>query len=655
MSARKLHFINIVPLMEEHLDALCQDLVALARTGIYCEPAFSFTLVPEGTPPFDKARRLGEIFCRYRDALLAHGLKAGILVQATMGHGWKPDSVSPYQKFRFKNLEYPYMHCPMDADFREYVHQAIRHLASLKPAFMMIDDDFRMLTGRGGCFCPLHVKEFNRREGTDRTAEEMAHLVDTDMEFRRRFYDFQLETLDELARLVRQAIDEAASGTPCSFCGCSCDLQHIPTIAQTLAAPGQESMVRINNGLYLRNNPAQFADWLRETRRQQLAMPDDCQVLTEADTCPQLRYSTDTAVMHADISLALLQGYAGAKLWITRMSDYQPASGRSYREHLMKFGGFYRTLRSLSIAWQGMNQPVPRFRDNPYAPIPGEGGVGWGNAVFSWLGLPFRHDRMDAGPTMFAGDETEAFGDDDVRKALANAVLLDGKAAHNLAARGFSELLGVEDVVQPDEKVSVEICADAVADGARMTGSPWAMTMKGVAPTAEVISTFHHRGWALDTRLKNQGPGVIRFRNSLGGIVVVFGAVIPPFGGLDPFFLLNETRKRQLSKLLEELGVLPVMFAGDSRVILQAGADQTGKGIFYVCNCSNDILDDIPVAGNAVNGPETALEHLLPDGSWETIVSKRKELDDATIIPIQLKPLFPEVFRYDQSACKGTR
>ena len=645
VSGRNLHFINIVPLMDDHLEELCSDLVALASTGVYCEPAFNFTLVPEGTPPFDKARKLGEIFCRYRDALAVHGLKAGILVQATMGHGWKPDSVSPYQKFRFKNLEYPYMHCPMDADFREYVHQAIRHLASLKPAFMMVDDDFRMLTGRGGCFCPLHVNEFNRHEGTARTAEEMVRLVDEDMEFRRRYYDFQLETLDDLAKIVRHAIDEAAHGIPCSFCGCADDLQHIPTIARTLAAPGQESMVRINNGLYLRNNPAQFAGWLRETRHQQLAMPDDCQVLTEADTCPQLRYSTDTAVMHADISLALLQGYAGAKLWITRMSDFQPASGRSYREHLMKYGGFYKTLRSLSIVWRGMNHPVPHFQGNPYAPMPGMDQLGWGNGVFSWMGLPFRYDRMDAGPTMLAGDETEAFGDDDIRKALSNALILDGKAAQNLAHRGFSEFIGVEDIVQPSEKVSVEICSGNVADGARMTGSPWAMTMKGVASSAEVLSTFHHRGWALDEQLKEQGPGVIRYRNSLGGTVLVFGAAIPPFG-LDSFFLLNETRKRQLAQILADLGELPVMFTGDSRVMLQTGIDRMGKDIFYVCNCSNDILDDIAVAGSAISGAEIALEHLLPDGSWKTVVCKRQASDGAAIIPIPLKPLFPEVFRY---------
>jgi len=634
-----LHFLNIVPLMADRVDEICADIVDLARTGVYVEPTFSFTLVPEGTPPFDKARQLGDIFQRYRDALTPQGLKPGILVQASLGHGWKPDSVSPFQKFRLDTLEYPYIHCPLDADFRAYVRQAIRHLASLRPSFFMIDDDVRMLTGRGGCFCPLHVAEFNRREGTSHTAEEMARLVKTDLESRRSFYDFQLETLNDLAKIIRQAIDEVAPGTPCSFCGCARDVQHIPTIAKTLSAAGQDGIVRINNGLYLRNNPTQFPGWLRETRRQQLLLSAECQVMTEADTCPQLRYSTDTAVMHANITLALLQGFAGAKLWITRMSDYQPDSGKAYREHLKKYGGFYRTLRSMSITWQGLNQPVPRLPDNPYAPIHGQDCPGWGNGVFSLLGLPFRYDLPDDGPSMLAGEETEAFSDEEIRRMLTHCLLLDGQAAHNLARRGFGGLLGVEDVVVPTEKVSLELCAD----GARMTGSPVAMVLKGVSPSAEILSTFYHRGWALDTQLAEQGPGVIRFQNSLGGTAVVMGATVTPFGH-PAFFLLNETRKRQLAQILANFGLLPVMFAGDSRVIFQAGRDGEGRLCFYACNCSNDVLEEFPLAGQSLPMGDAHLEHLLPDGTWETVVCPQRN-DETWSIPVSLKPLFPEVFR----------
>ena len=147
--------------MEDRAEEICADIAALSKSVACCEPAFCFTLVPDGTPPYDKAMRLGGIFSRFRDILARQGVHPGILVQATMGHGWKPDSVSPYQKLRNKLLSYPYIHCPLDPGFREYASRAVGHLAGLEPAFMMMDDDFRMLTGRFGCFCELHVKEFN--------------------------------------------------------------------------------------------------------------------------------------------------------------------------------------------------------------------------------------------------------------------------------------------------------------------------------------------------------------------------------------------------------------------------------------------------------------------------------------------------------------
>ena len=54
--------------------------------------------------------------------------------------------------------------------FQNYVVSSVRHLATLKSAFFMVDDDYRMLTGRNGCYCEIHIAEFNGKLWLTRTA-----------------------------------------------------------------------------------------------------------------------------------------------------------------------------------------------------------------------------------------------------------------------------------------------------------------------------------------------------------------------------------------------------------------------------------------------------------------------------------------------------
>ena len=46
------------------------------------------TLVPEGDPPIDKAAELTERFRLFQKRLAQDGISAGILLQATIGHGY---------------------------------------------------------------------------------------------------------------------------------------------------------------------------------------------------------------------------------------------------------------------------------------------------------------------------------------------------------------------------------------------------------------------------------------------------------------------------------------------------------------------------------------------------------------------------------------
>ncbi len=109
-----------------------------------------------------------------------------------------------------------YQMCPFDPAFQQYIREAIGHLASLRPAFIMIDDDFRLLTGRNGCFCPLHLAETGRRLGRSLSRTELIALL-SDETVARLYDNVLLDSLLQLAGVIRDAMDRRTRLCPAAF------------------------------------------------------------------------------------------------------------------------------------------------------------------------------------------------------------------------------------------------------------------------------------------------------------------------------------------------------------------------------------------------------------------------------------------------------
>lgn len=72
----------------ENIDEICQDIRWQYENGVSSCPLFSMTLVPEGNPVVDKAKILTEKYMQFKERLDKMGIPSGILMQATIGHGW---------------------------------------------------------------------------------------------------------------------------------------------------------------------------------------------------------------------------------------------------------------------------------------------------------------------------------------------------------------------------------------------------------------------------------------------------------------------------------------------------------------------------------------------------------------------------------------
>ncbi len=603
-------WINIAPLFPAHEEEVAADLRWLAANTPVDSAAFCCTLVPEGDPVLDKAAVLAPRFRRMKELLAGSGLKCGILLQATMGHGWIPDSKSPFQKVVTEDGGELYKFCPLGEDFLKYIRGQIATLAAERPDFFMLDDDTRLITCIDGCYCPLHIAEMERLTGRSFTRETLAAAVHGESETARIYNGLLRDSILVLARAIRGGLDKVDPSTPCCFCCCSRDVHHAADIARALAAPGQELAIRLNNGRYLRDALRDVPMWLRWTAFQIAVLRDEAVVLAEPDTCPQNRYSTSATGLHMHLSMSLLEGCGGAKLWITRLGSHEPASGLAYRRILAENCGFYHALADLSPHWGGVRVPIAADPDYSLPPRPI--GLDWGSAVLGRFGIPYVNSADEAAVTVLSSD-AERLSDDALRAILARNAVLDGRAALILTDRGFGNLCGVEASEWSGPVASFE----TLEDGSRINTKIDAALLRPLSPAAKVKSRLMHRPAALSDRGDEVAPGSVFFANKLGGRVFTFAAKLPDHMGLDVFDTYNERRKRQFIEAFRlVLDADFTYYPGDAEVLFRDGVTDDGERILAFLSTTLDPIDEISL--HMPDVPQRA-DRLMPDGTWAPV------------------------------------
>ena len=615
---RKLKTFHVMPLLPGSETELAADAEILLKIGVCTDIACMLTLVPEGDPPVDKARVLGDQFVAFREGFKGDKSRIGILAQATIGHGWTPDEPAPYQKIIRPDGSAAYQMCPLDSAFQDYIRNTFRHLAALKPAFFMIDDDFRLLCGRNGCYCPLHLAEIGRRLGRDFTRESLLDTLRKESSVSHAYDSLLMDSLMHLAGIMRDEIDRVDPAIPGSFCTCHGDVRHAGPLSRVLAGKGQPRIVRINNARYLSPELRSFPNRMYDGAAQIAVLDPDITILAETDTCPQNRYSAGANLMHTHYTGSILEGCHGAKHWITRTSVYQPASGAAYRAVLTKYHGFYETLfnavqESAPSGYAAAVLPgLPFFNA---APDRGDGCSSWKTwgALLGVLGLPCNYARMPDLPAMMTGCDVGLFSDEDLKRLMKKGLLLEGQAAEILCQRGFSADIGVTAEPWKGPHVSAEQWGQVV-----LGSDVYYSRLTPVDPKVKIHSTLLHRKSGVSSDFTELGPAVTLFENPSGGRVAILAASFGSQGALSSFGFFDEDRKRELLDLLQFVCGKPVEFyyPGDAEVYLKVRRFTDGRYLLAFFNLGHDRLDVLPVnsAGNI-----THVEMIAPDGSWQPV------------------------------------
>ncbi|MBR4675045.1 MAG: hypothetical protein IKP00_11320 [Victivallales bacterium] len=611
--------LNISPLFIDHAEEVAEDLRDMYCRNIIDSTAFMCPMCPEGNPAIDKGSEFASRFAVFKALLKDSGLPTGILIQSSMGHGWVPNSESPFQKIVRLDGRTPYTMCPEDKEFRVYIHDAVAKCAAAEPDFFMLDDDTRFITGRNACFCPLHTARFNAEYGTSYTPDELRAAVGASREMAERFQEMLRHSMIDYAKVIRDAIDSVNPELFCSFCQCSLDMFATADMASVLAGQGRRPLVRLNDGFYKQDSARYFPAWLDLTAEQVLTLPKDITVISEPDTCPHNRYSTSAAIMRTHLTMSMMEGCKGGKLWITRLAKFEPASGKAYRKALADDAGLMEYACEANIDWKGPQIPVPKkpafYFNNAREKN------GWCD-LFGRMGLPFAFSRgiKQGEVTLLTHREIERCSDDELREAFCGKVLLDGFGALALAKRGLAAYCGCDDV---QDWRKAPVTCEQWAGGDISISIPTEMVELTPCKGAEVLSRLYAKSFAFDKRLQEMAPGAVLATNGLGGRVLTLALRSISWCGFSTAFsMLNESRKAQLVEFLNTLSSLALYFVGDNETLLKYGIDKEGRRVVELLNIGLDPIEEITLRGTWIQGAKP--EILKGDGTWNNMQFERQ-------------------------------
>lgn len=617
-----LYNFSVTPIATDHFEERVSAIVDDVRRRVYTMPLFSMTLTPEGDPVWDKASALAEAYARYRERLQPSGVPSGILVQASLGHGY---TVTPAPFQRYINLTdgaADFAYCPLDERFIEHFAGIFKMLAATHPHVIMLDDDFRLLMRGGhGCACPRHLDALARRSGVRMTREELLEHLRThpiDDPLTRHYTATQREALMHAATVWRAAIDEidpTIRGINCTS-GQLCE-----SVAHTnpiFKGEGNPSVVRVPNGCYAPYSVRAFSDGMRQAAvcGQTLRRRGIDVILAETDTIPFNRYAKSAAYLHAHFASSLLEGLKGAKHWLTRTTAYEPASGRAYRDILSRHAGMYERLCELADEltpvgvcclykqqddFDFSSETIWQYQKNAFA-----------TGLLERIGLPFYF--AEAADTCLLEDDTARHMSDEELRALfaRSSVFVDGACAVQLCARGMGELLGVDARPWDGDVIHAEAFDESLAR--RCTKQYRAVRLTPTQDGVECLSYNIHR-----TRegARPLAPAVTVWEREKGQLSVAFcGTPDAPFTYGEGFAFLNETRKEQLVTLLRRAHALPVYAVGDDELCLRAGRLSDGRLLVALYLLG---IDAMPSVRLYFEDAPQAITRLTPAGEEEPV------------------------------------
>ncbi|MCR5682444.1 MAG: hypothetical protein K6G29_08360 [Clostridiales bacterium] len=607
-----------------------------------------------GYPDTAHYEALARQFAAIRDAVAPHGISCGWWITLTVKSGRSPD----FQPIVLSDgREAPFSSCPLDERFRErFARDAALFIRIARPDFVFTEDDFSLnATSWGGCFCPLHLKQFSERAGRRYEREEFVSLLAAGTpeaaESRRLWRELCRDSLVGFAETLRRELDKEAPQVPIGFMepGSSvADGDSAEALSRVLAGPRHTPVCRIcgteYNGIITENLPVTLYHPLWQKER--ISAPF-C-FLHESDTYPHTRFYSSAAQMKALMSAVYSYGYDGSVFQTQQFQDdanEENAYPAMLREERARFAAISGEARRCQVA--GVSLPADPEKDggSPSDWIP----------TFARFGIPYTTRKAKV--AFLDAQRARTVPDDKVMEQLALGLFIDAEAAKILIERGYGRYLGVsvgggiiEGNLRFDLGITERICDGFAPDsvGHEMPGANCYASRRGngtlsaltiADPGCEAITeTYDFRGNRL-------GVSMTRFQNELGGRVVVYGTTVRGNGSQA---LWNYRRQKLFQSLLVWMGADCPMVRDEPKVWMILNVplqpDANFFGMTTLINLGEDSLDGITLRVPDTWRKVNDILKLDSDGSWKPISFSKD--DDSIRIYGELRFLEPTVLKF---------
>ena len=588
---------------------------------------YSLTLHPEGRPAIDKVRRYVESFGKFKAELGESGVRAGILVQAILGHwprvdkeieDWTRTIDAKGAKVRF---------CPLDPGFAQYISETFTLLAKEHPAFIMTDDDIRAFSHEAECFCERHMNLFNGRRGTSYTADELRTKLATAKQDDPDYVAFlalQREMLATVVGIARAAMDSVDPSIPCGTCIASEEHLFCAPLARKMAAKGQTPVMRTATASYQERMTAAGVPRCicRMMGFEEYYRGCGIELLCEADTWPHNLWSKSARSFFTHLANAAFVGMTGAKTWYVNCHKGPFAVSRSYTDVLAENRGFLPALVEAvsGSTWEGL--AIPCFTNFP----------GWhvitnhkeffvesgnaGETICIPFGIPFQIVREFDSDRVYAltsPTDVARLPDGDLRRILSHRVVVFRNAAEALSKRGFDALTGVK----VERKNLVFNREHDDMHGVDLALSPSSIDMLFTAdPSAEVLSTLGHRPFAGSPQYDVASPSAVLFKNALGGRVLT----MQYHPRLPEYERYSEARRAWFLSALDRLsGEKTFASDHDQDMLVLVRRNAAGEQIVLAENLNPEPVRRLSFR---VSSKPRKVERLACDGSWHPVAAE---------------------------------
>ncbi len=623
---------------------ITEQLLRLVREAPVDEVMF-FYFAEEQNNGHDTLDRLQQWIDRsrpYREALRKTGVAVSLNPWHSMLHCDRGRKLKPGQDWRTMvdpvGTRADAVVCILDPNWRAYYFETLRMYAPEGFRVVWIDDDIRYHNHGtlqwGGCFCPLHVAEFNQRAGASASREEIVRAClapGAPHPWRTIWMDMWQETILQFLDECRQILAEG--GTRMGL---------MSSAMESHAAEGRqwEKWWQVFGGEQPPIHRPSFwgySDWTGHQLVHGIASLDQNRSIQPSvlESGPEIenfsygKWNKSFRQTFAQMAVAHILGSTNLNISLYDFMGNRPDDEPERTAFLEKVrpnmdwlaDHFPMTLKSVGVGvpWsQDMGRLIRLEEGRSWADLQcaSRGWSNWlGTAGIAFSARPQQHVNSLAGPIAWS------FDDATLKKCLAAGLLLDGGAASILIERGLGKWIGAQSarfVTQKERLYSMEECRDAKF--ALRVGAQ--ISINGASHTRRMLQAELMPGAAVISDLRNPlqevvGHGAFIFKNELGGRT----AVVPWDAGVDSVPMMDIHRSTQLKRVVDWLadGEGTGRVDGGAWLVPQFLKDRgTWRGVVW--NAGPDEVDTFRIQRPRGMPPIVEAWHLTPAGKRLAVV-----------------------------------